>query len=131
MRMKSDIERLDDWEALCNWLEDRAYNASYNPKCRGAYLLSGPWPSRRTITVDDLDTPPLRIGGHEVRRKKDIPNPDYAQERARAKEYRAIVAERSRLQLVFWSSGHGWRLHKDYREKIAAERARLAALSDA
>ncbi len=129
--MKSDLERLDDWAALCDWLEDRAYNASYNPHCRGAYLLTGPFPARRFITVDDLDTPPLKIGGHEVRRKKDIPNPDLAQERERAKVCRAIVRERSRLGLVFWSSGHGWRLHKDYRERIEAERARLQALVEA
>ncbi len=118
--MKTDLERLDDWAALCDWLEDRAYNASYNPRCRGAYLLTGPCPARRFITVDDLDAPPLRIGGREVRRKKEVPNPDLAQERERARACRAIVRERQRLGLVFWSSGHGWRLHKGYREKIAS-----------
>lgn len=129
--MNSDLERLDDWQALCNWLEDRAYNASYNPKCQGAYLLTGPFPARRFITVDDLDAPPLIIGGREVRRKKEIPNPELAKERERARMCRAIVRERQRLGLVFWSTGHGWRLHKDYQERLDAERARLTEMQTA
>lgn len=129
--MKSDLERLDDWQALCDWLEDRAYNASYNPHCRGAYLLTGPYPARRFITVDDPDAAPMKIGGREVRRKKEIPNPELAAERERARYCRAIVRERQRLGLVFWSTGHGWRLHKDYQEKLDAERARLTEMQPA
>jgi hypothetical protein len=124
--VKSAIERLDDWAALCDWLEQRPYNAAYDPEGRGAYLLTGPCPARRTISVDDLDRPPLIIAGREVMRKKDVPNPNIDKEREIARMCRAIVNERRRLQLVFWSTGHGWRLHSDYREKIAAERARLA-----
>jgi hypothetical protein len=126
--MNTAIERLDDWAALCDWLEDRSYNASYEPRCRGAYLLTGFYSPHKTISVDDPDRPPLVIMGREVPRKKEIPNPNLAQEKEIARKCRAIVLERRRLQLVFWSSGHGWRLHKDYREKIAAERARLTAL---
>lgn len=118
-------DRLNDWEALCAWLEDRPYNASYEPHCQGAYLLTGFYSPRRTISVDDPDRPPLVIMGREVPRKKDIPNPDLAHEKEIARRCREIVLERRRLQLVYWSSGHGWRLRKDYREKIAAERAKM------
>ncbi len=121
------LQRLDDWQALCDWLEAKPYNASYQPGSRGAYLLSGYYPARKTISVDDPDQPPIRIGGHIVQRKKDVPNPDWRKERDRARFYALIVKERSRLGLVFWSTGHGWRLHKDYQEKIDAERARLLA----
>ena len=121
------LERLDDWEALCNWLEDRPYNAAYNPRCQGAYLLNTPYSPQRTIRVDDPDAPPLLLGDRVIPRQKDIPNPRLAEEKALAKWTREITAERRRLQLVYWSSGHGWRLRKDYREKLVAERARLAA----
>jgi len=126
--METDaLERLADWQALCDWLEDRAYNASYEPRCRGAYLLSGPWAARRTISVDDLDRPPFFVyNGVPAYRKKDVPNPEYQAERKRAAFYALIVKERSRLQLVYWATGYGWRLRKDYKEKIEAERVRLA-----
>jgi len=125
--METDpLKRLDDWQALCNWLEDRAYNASYNPKCRGAYLLSGYYPARRTISVDDMDRlPAFAYGGRPAYYKKDVPNPEYQAERKRAAYYTLIVKERRRLQLVYWSTGHGWRLRKDYQAKIDAERERL------
>jgi hypothetical protein len=29
------------------------------------------------------------------------------------------VDERRRVRLVFWSSGHGWRLHKNWQERLA------------
>lgn len=125
--MTTDLERLDDWAALCDWLEGQAYNAHYEPRCRGAYLLTGLYSPHRTIRVDDPDMPPLTIMGRSIPRQKEIPNPNLAEEKALARRCRAIVNERRRLQLVFWSTGHGWRLHKDYREKIATERARLLA----
>jgi hypothetical protein len=124
--MSSAAERIDDWEALCNWLEEQPYNASYHPSGRGAYLLTGFYSPHKTISVDDPDAPPLLIGGRRVLRKKDIPNPDLAKEKDIARRCREIVLERRRLGLVFWSTGHGWRLHSNYRETIAAERARLA-----
>jgi hypothetical protein len=125
--METDaLNRLDDWQALCDWLEDRAYNASYNPNCRGAYLLSGYYPARRTIPVDDPNNPPYIIAGRAVPRKTDIPNPEYQAERKRAQFYTLIVKERSRLQLVYWATGYGWRLRKDYQAKIDAERERLS-----
>jgi len=123
--MRSAIERLGDWEALCNWLEDRPYNASYNPNCRGAYLLTGFYSPHKTIRVDDPDAPPLLIQGRAVARQKEIPNPNMEAEKETARNCRTIVIERRRLRLVFWSTGHGWRLHSDYREKLAAERAKL------
>lgn len=122
-----NTERLDDWEALCNWLEDRPYNASYEPRCQGAYLLNMPYSPHRTIRVEDPDAAPLRIGGQVVPRMKDIPNPKLSEEKALAKWTREITAERRRLQLVYWSSGLGWRLRKDYREKLQAERERATA----
>lgn len=123
---KNALERLDDWEALCNWLEDRAYNASYEPRCRGAYLLTGLYTVHKTIRVPDPDATPRIIGGHTVQPQKEIPNPKLAEEKEIARQCREIVKERRRLQLVYWASGWGWRLRKDYREKIAAERARLS-----
>ena len=124
--MKSAIERLDDWEALCNWLEERSYNASYEPRCRGAYLLSTPYSPQRTIRVEDTDAAPLVLpDGRTFPRMKEIPNPKLAEEKALAKWSREITAERNRLALVYWATGYGWRLRKDYREKIAAERQRL------
>jgi hypothetical protein len=30
-----------------------------------------------------------------------------------------------RSGVIFWSSGHGWRLHTDWRRALAAKRARL------
>jgi len=126
--METDpLKRLDDWQALCDWLEDRAYNASYNPKCRGAYLLSGYYPARRTISVDDTDRLPIFVyNGVPSYHKKDYPNPEYQAERKRAAYYTLIVKERSRLQLVYWATGYGWRLRKDYQAKIDAERERLS-----
>lgn len=119
MTIRISPERLADWTALCEWLEQQPYNASYHPSCRGAYLLSDFYPARRTIEVDDLDQPVL-TARHVVYRKKTIPNPDYPAERERARFYRQIVNERRALGLVYWSSGHGWRLRKDYRETLAA-----------
>lgn len=119
-------ERLADWEALCEWLEDRPYNASYDPGSRGAYLLTGFYSPHKTIRVVDTDAPPLVIMGRESSRYKDIPNPNLAHEKEIAARCREIVKERRRLQIVYWSSGMGWRLRKDYREKLAAEREKLA-----
>lgn len=133
MKENTPLERLDDWEALCNWLEDRAYNAAYEPRCRGSYLLNTPYSPHRTIWVDDTDAPPLVLHGGStiIPRRKEVPNPKLAEEKAIAKWTREITAERQRLQLVYWASGYGWRLRKDYREKIAAERERLlAAVTD-
>jgi hypothetical protein len=121
-------EMLEDWRALCEWLEARPYNASYDPRCRGAYLLATPYTATRTIRVDDPDAPPLKWGGREVPRQKDAPNPNLAEELEHSRYSRMLTRERKRLGLVFWSTGHGWRLHKDYREKLKAEAARLAAL---
>ena len=126
--METDaLKRLDDWQALCDWLEERAYNASYEPRGRGAYLLSGYYPARRMIPVDDPNNPPYIIAGQPVPRKTDVPNPEYQAERKRAAYYRLIVKERSRLMLVYWATGYGWRLRKDYQAKIDAERERLLA----
>lgn len=127
MQNKTPLERLDDWEALCAWLEERSYNASYEPRCRGAYLLTTPYSPQRTIRVEDPDAPPLLIGNRAIPRMKEIPNPKLAEEKALAKWSREITAERRRLQVVYWASGFGWRLRKDYREKLAAERVRLRA----
>jgi hypothetical protein len=127
MQEKTALERLDDWEALCDWLEGRRYNASYEPRCRGAYLLATPYSPCRTIQVEDTDAPPLVLyDGRTIPRKKEIPNPKLAEEKALAKWTREITKERNRLALVYWASGFGWRLRKDYKEKIAAERERLS-----
>jgi hypothetical protein len=120
-----DAERLADWEALCAYLEEQPYNAAYEPRCQGAYLLTSLYSPHSTIYVDDPDAPPLIIAGRSVPRKKEVPNPNLVQEKEIAQNCRAIVAERRQLGLVFWSTGHGWRLHKDYKEKLAAERAKL------
>lgn len=126
MQDKTPLERLDDWEALCNWLEDRAYNASYEPRCRGAYLTSTPYSPQRTIRVEDPDQALLVLyDGRTVSRMKEVPNPKLADEKALAKWSRMITAERRRLGLIYWASGFGWRLRKDYKEKLAAERERL------
>ncbi len=125
--METDaLKRLDDWQALCDHLESKPFNASYEPRGREAYLLSGYYPARRTIKVDDHDRPPAFVyDGHPAYYKKDVPNPEYQAERKRAAYYTLIVKERRRLQLVYWSTGHGWRLRKDYQAKIDAERERL------
>lgn len=109
-------ERLADWEALCNWLEDMPYNASYEPRCQGAYLLTGPCPARKEIQARD-----------SYGRYAWVANPNLAKEKEIAKRCREIVLERRRLGLVFWSSGHGWRLHKNYRDVLEAERKKIAA----
>jgi hypothetical protein len=96
--LPDERQRLADWEALCAWLEERSYNASYRPRCQGEYLLSA-----GHITLPE--------------------QPDVA--RAINRQTRAITAERRRLQLVYWSTGLGWRLRKDYKEKLAAERKRI------
>jgi len=111
------LARLDDWEALCAWLEEQPYNASYHPHGRGAYLLTGFYPAHKEIQSRDA-----------IGRYAWVANPDYAKEKDIARRCREIVLERRRLGLVFWSTGHGWRLHSNYRETIAAERARLAAI---
>jgi hypothetical protein len=120
-----DAERLADWEALCAYLEEQPYNAAYEPRCQGAYLLMGAYSPRRTIHINDPDAPPLVIAGRTVPRKKEVPNPNLAQEKEFARKCRAIVTERRRLAVVYWSTGHGWRLRKDYKEKLALERAKL------
>lgn len=118
-------EMLDDWRALCEWLEARPYNAAYDPNCRGAYLLTTPYGPQRTVRVDDPDAPPLNIGGRLIPRRKDAPNPNLAEELEHSRYSRMLTAERKRLGLVFWSTSRGWRLHKDYREKLEAEARRL------
>lgn len=121
-------ERLADWEALCAFLEAQPYNAAYRPNCQGAYLLGKPYPARRTIEVDDLDRP-YTIAGRSGYRKKTVPNPDYPAEQKRAQQWRQIVKERRQLGLVFWSTGYGWRLRKDYREILDRRRAALASVT--
>ena len=111
-------ERLADWEALCSHLESRPYNASYQPHCQGAYLLTGPCPSQREILIRNAE-------GRYVYG----PNPNLAQEKEIARNCREIVKERRRLGLVFWSTGHGWRLHKNYQEVLDAERKKLETLA--
>jgi hypothetical protein len=110
-------QRYEDWKALCEWLEEQPYNAAYNPKCQGAYLLTNPrrmpgathfGPTGETQT----------IMGHEVPLYGQVPNPHYNPEHNR--RIRAIIKERRELGLVYWSRGFGWRLRKDYREKLAA-----------
>lgn len=105
--LPDDQQRLDDWRALCAWLEERRYNASYEPRCQGAYLLAvGTLPRQRfNYTTKEWENDP------------DAP--------AVNRYVRAITAERKRLGLVFWSSGHGWRLRKDYKEKLDAEQQRI------
>jgi hypothetical protein len=34
-----------------------------------------------------------------------------------------VVAERRRLRLVYWQTGYGWRLRKNYRATLAELRA--------
>lgn len=105
--LPSDQQRLEDWRALCAWLEERRYNASYNPRCQGAYLLA-------------VHTMPRQRFNYETQAwESDTDAPMYN------RYVRAIKAERKRLDLVFWSSGYGWRLRKDYKEKLEAEAARL------
>ena len=87
-------KRLAQWEELCQWLEDRPYNAAYRI-----------------------------INAHLTNRASEYPAAQWGKEaHAAAKQ---IEVERKELGLIFWSSGHGWRLHKDYKEKLAAARARL------
>lgn len=75
------------WDAVCKWLEEKPYNASY-------YLHDCPWP---ILFIK-------RPVGDDQQRKRD----------------RYLIKQRRKLQLTFWSTGHGWRLHSDYREKLAA-----------
>lgn len=96
--LPDERQRLADWIALCAWLESRPYNASYKVRCQGEYLLSA---------------------GHIILPDK----PDVA--KAINRQTRAITKERTRLQLVYWATGWGWRLRKDYKEKLEAERKRI------
>lgn len=121
----SELQRLADWRALCAWLEDQPYNAAYEPRCQGAYLLSRPYSPQKTVFVDDYSKPSFVLGGREVWNRKEVPNPRLAEEQEKARWTRLVTNERRRLKFVFWSSGHGWRLHKDYREKLNAEEKRL------
>lgn len=123
-------ERLADWEALCAWLEERPYNASYRPSCRGAYLLQDFYPARRTVEIVDTTAEPRTFLGRVFYPKKTIPNPDYPAERERARWCAEIVRERRSIGLVYWAVGYGWRLRKDYREKLAELRAALGAQND-
>ncbi len=86
-------DRLAAWEALCTWLEDQPYNASYHPTCPHAYLLCR------------------------------LPSGAYPRSQEGRASARQIVAERRAIRLVYWQTGYGWRLRKDYREKLAALRA--------
>ena len=97
--LPSDQQRLDDWTALCAWLEEQSYNASYDPRCQGAYLTSA-------------GSLPKNVEGAK----------------ALNRYIRQITAERKRLQVIYWAVGYGWRLHKDYREKLAAEQERINKL---
>lgn len=115
---------LEDWRALCKWLEDQPYNADYNPRGRGAYLTMKPYSPYRTIRVRDESTPPHPIFGYLM---KEIPNPKIAEEREKARRSRMITAERRRMDVIFWSTGHGWRLRKDWRERLEAEAQALEA----
>lgn len=106
--LPNDRQRLDDWRALCAWLEDRPYNAHYEPRCQGSYLLA----------VHTMPRTRYNFEKHEYELDPDAP--------AYNRYVRAIKAERKRLDLVFWSSGHGWRLRKEYQARLDAEAQRLA-----
>lgn len=80
-------EQLQDWSALCEWLEACPYNASYRPPYKHLFVRAAWYPM------------------HRHSREKH----------ARAKR---LEAERKALDLVYWATGFGWRLRKDYQAKL-------------
>ena len=88
--------RLAHWTALCAFLEDQPYNAAYDPHlagCPHAYLFCR------------------------------LPAGDFPPAPAERAARRQVVAERRRLRLVYWQTGYGWRLRKNYRATLAELRA--------
>ena len=90
-------ERLAAWESLCAYFEGLRYNATYYPSHPHAYLLCRP------------------------------PSGAYPRSAAGRASARQIVAERRSIQVIYWRTGKGWQLRKDYREKLAALRAEIEA----
>ncbi len=88
-------QRVADWERLCAWLEDQPYNASYRVACCGHLLIT--------------------IQGYAVSR-------DGKETYDRVKR---LDRERKALGLVYWASGWGWRLRKDYAAKLETLRAKF------
>lgn len=82
-----------DWERLCAWLEAQPYNASYKPGVCG-YLL-------------------MTAEGYTIK--------EYGREQY--DRVRRMDSERKALDLVYWAIGYGWRLQKDYAEKLAILKA--------
>jgi len=92
LRCSMEDDRIEHWRQLCAWLEARPYNASYNPSIEGA-------PYSYLLRK----VPMVRYSTLEERRN-----------------FRRVVAERRAARLVYWAEGFGWRLRKDYRDKLQA-----------
>jgi hypothetical protein len=90
-------KRLEEWEALCAWLEERPYNASYRPQ----------------------------VNAHLTAQVKDYPA--YRRGQANHDAAKRIEAERKELAVIYWATGFGWRLRKDYKAKLVAARERVEA----
>jgi hypothetical protein len=84
------------WEYLCNWLEDQPYNASYTVPKGYSWL---------TLTRRDA---PLREYGRT------------AYERAKR-----VEQIRRSYALIYWATGFGWRLRKDYRAALERMKANI------
>lgn len=87
--MEISRKDLELWRDFCLWLEGQPYNA--------AYRIPSPY-GRLTLTT------------------KHITKSQYPEHYPRAKKYEQ---QRKALQLIYWASGYGWRLHKNYRETLA------------
>ncbi len=88
-------QHVADWERLCAWLEDQPYNASYKPGCCGHLLIT--------------------LQGYTVK--------EYGKEHYDT--VKRLDRERKVLDLVYWASGWGWRLRKDYAAKLVILKAKF------
>lgn len=95
--MTYPAHNIDLWRAFCAWLEDRPYNASYHVPGKFSWLIA-----------------------------QERDNPAYLSGVAQHAAAKAAAAVRRDYQLVYWASGYGWRLHKNYREELERLAAALA-----
>lgn len=93
-------QRLQDWQALCTWLEDQPYNASYRPKGQGAYLLGKGRPGySKLLKAERLRMPVFWSTGHGWRLNTGWAEVLDAEERAIADaEREADAADAPRLR---------------------------------
>lgn len=132
-------ERLQDWRALCEWLEEQPYNASYRPKGRGAdLLLPGRAGTARLLTEERLRMPVYWASGFGWRLNKGWRERLDAEERAvsgggaRRKRRRGMRTEQAeevrRLQTQLDAAQ---KISMTYRRRVGALEQQVRELEEA